>query len=116
MVAGTEDVVAHLERIAAGEETYYEDRRKKQLWERLSEARREWVRQPPVLVEMSAKQVRQVDLHDFEGLPEGVELSPGSIHVQFRDPVEALQKLMALAMAISRNREAFDRLVGLGPS
>jgi hypothetical protein len=113
IVARSEDVAAHLQQIAAGEEAYYEHRRKKQLWEHLSEARREWVRQPPLLVEVSAEQVRQVELHDFEGLPEGVELGPGSIHVHFGTPVEALQKLMALALAISRNRDAFDRQVGL---
>jgi hypothetical protein len=52
-------------------------------------------------------------LHDFEGLPEGVELSPGSILVRFSDPDDALRKLMALAMAISQNRPAFEERVSL---
>lgn len=111
IVARSADVVAHLERIAAGEATYYEDRRRRQLWEHLGEARREWVRQPPVLVEIPAAEVRRLEVHDFDGLPEGVDLGPGCITVRFADPEEALRKLMALAMAISRNRDAFERLV-----
>ena len=115
VVARSADVAAHLERIAAGEAAYYEDRRRKQLWEHLSEARREWVRQPPVLVEIPAAEVRRLEASDFDGLPDGVELSPGRISVDFVEPDEALRKLMALAMAISRNRDAFDRLVSLPP-
>jgi hypothetical protein len=113
LVARSVDVLAHLERIAAGEETYYEDQRRKQLWENLSEVRIEWVRQPPVLVEVSTAQVRQIEVHDFDGLPGGVELGPGCITVRFGEPDEALRKLMALALAISRNRGAFDERVSV---
>ena len=52
-------------------------------------------------------------MHDIDGLPPGVELAPGSITVRFRDPDEALRKLMALALSIGRNREAFDARVRL---
>lgn len=113
LVADRADVVAHLKRIAAGEAAWYEGRRRRHLWEQLEQARRDWTEQPPVLVEVSPAQVRRVDLHDFDGLPDGVELAPGSIIVRFGDPDEALQKLMALAMAISRNRQAFDQRVSL---
>jgi len=113
VVAGKDEVLAHLERIAAGEEAYYEGRRRQRLWGNLEEARTDWVSQPPVLVEVSAEQVRQVELRDFDGLPEGVELAPGSIQVRFQSPVEALQKLMALALAISRNQEAFEQRVAV---
>ena len=111
VVAHRADVVAHLQRLAAGENAYYEERRRKQLWAHLSQARHEWLRQPPVLVEVSNAQMRRVERHDFDGLPEGVELAPGSITLRFREPDEALQKLMALAMAISQNRQAFDERV-----
>ncbi len=113
LVAHRTDVVAHLKRIAAGEEAYYERRRRKGLWEQLALARAEWTRQPPVLVEVSQSQIRRVELDDFDGLPDGVELAPGSITVRFHDPDEALQKLMTLAMAISQNRQAFDDRVAL---
>lgn len=108
VVASRADLAAHLKKIAAGEEAYYERQRRKGLWEQLAQARSEWVRQPPVLVEVSQSQIRRVELHDFDGLPEGVELAPGSITVRFHAPDEALQKLMALAMAISQNRQAFE--------
>jgi len=52
-------------------------------------------------------------VHDFDGLPEGVELGPGCITVRFSQPQEALQKLMALAMAISQNPQAFDERVSV---
>jgi len=108
VVAHRADLIVHLKRIASGEEAYYERQRRKGLWEELAKTRLEWVRQPPVLVEVSHSQIRRVELDDFDGLPEGVELAPGSITVRFRDPDEALQKLMALAMAISQNRQAFE--------
>jgi hypothetical protein len=116
VVASRADLMAHLKRIAAGEEAYYEERRRKQLSERLAQAREEWVRQPPVWVDVSEAQRRRVEAHDFDGLPEGVELGPGTIAVRFGQPDEALQKLTALAMAIGRNRQAFDDRVGIPPA
>lgn len=111
VVADRADVVAHLKRVASGDTAYYEDRRRKQLWESLAAARREWIEQPPVLVEVAAADQRRVERDDFEGLPAGVELGPGVITVRFAEPEEALQKLMALALAISRNRVGFEERV-----
>jgi hypothetical protein len=113
LAASRADVIAHLKRVAAGEEAWYEERRRQHLWTQLDEVRREWVRQPPVLVEVSEAQIRRVERLDFDGLPEGVELAPGSITLRFCDPDEALQKLAALAMAISQNRQAFYEHVAL---
>jgi hypothetical protein len=112
-LAGRAEVIAHLKKLAAGEEAHYERRRQQQLWGRLDKTRRLWAEQPPVLVEVPQAQVRQIELHDFEGLPEGVELAPGCITVRFRDPDEALRKLMALAMAVGQNRSAFEERVAL---
>ena len=111
VVADRTAVIEHLTRIAAREEFHYDERRRQQLWTHLSEARRDWMERPPVLVEVPNAQVRRVEVHDFDGLPAGVDLGPGRITVEFGSPDEALQKLMALARAISRNREAFDGLV-----
>ena len=113
VVASRADLMGHLKRIAAGEEAYYEERRRKQLSAHLAQAREEWVRQPPVWVDVSEAQRRRVEAHDFDGLPDGVELGPGTITVRFSRPDEALQKLMALAMAISQNRQAFDDRVDI---
>lgn len=111
LVARRTDVIAHFKGIAAGEEAHYEGRRQRQLWDQLEQTRQEWLRQPPVLVEVSQAALRRVEVLDFDGLPEGVALAPGSITVSFSEPEQALQKLMALAIAISRNRDAFDQRV-----
>jgi len=113
VVARREDVIVHLNRIAAGETAYYEGRRRRQLWNELSRAREEWIEQPPVLVEVSNARVRHLATRDFDGLPEGVELAPGSITVRFTRPEEALEKLMALALAIGHNRAAFEARVSV---
>jgi hypothetical protein len=78
--------------MAAGQQGYYDERRRKQLWAELTQARRQWLKQAPVLVEVSNADVRRVEVHDFEGLPRGVELAPGSITVRFSTPDEALEK------------------------
>ena len=111
VVAGREEVIAHLRRLAAGQAAYYEERRREKLSRHLDQARREWIEQPPVLVEVTNTQVRHVELHGFDGLPPGVDLAPGSITIRFQTPDEALRKLMALALAISQNRDAFDARV-----
>jgi hypothetical protein len=67
----------------------------------------------PVLVELPNSQLRRVERHDFDGLPDGVKLTPGTITLSFREPEEALQKLLALAIAIGENRQAFEERVAL---
>jgi hypothetical protein len=47
---------------------------------------------------------------EFENLPEGVRLEPGRITVSFDEPQEALEKLLALAMAISNDLMRFERI------
>src|SRR5512138_3892905 len=48
LLARRDDVVAHLRRIADGEQAYYEDRRRERLWKQLGEVREQWIQQPPV--------------------------------------------------------------------
>jgi hypothetical protein len=114
IVARREEVIAHLNRIAAGETAFYEGRRRRQLWDQLGRVREEWMERPPVLVEVRNEQVRRLASRDIEGLPAGVELAPGRITVRFRKPEEALEKLMALALAIGHNRAAFEERVAVG--
>jgi hypothetical protein len=111
VVTSRGDAIRYLQAIAAGEETYYEQRRRKRLWGRLDQARGEWSEQP--LVETREAQVREIERNDFAALPEGVDLAPGCITIRFGDPEEALEKLLALAMAVGRNRIAFDQRVSL---
>jgi len=46
-------------------------------------------------------------------LPEGVQLLPGLLQVRFRNPVELLEKLFALAQTVSNDFEAFERAAQL---
>jgi hypothetical protein len=112
-IAISRDVAAYLRSMAAGEQALYDSRRRKHLWEHLGQERERWMDQPPVLVEVQKETLRRITHHDLTGLPEGVALTPGAIHLSFTTPEEALEQLVALAVAISRNREAFDHLVSL---
>jgi hypothetical protein len=113
LLAHRRDLIPLLTRMAVGEQGYYDERRRKQLWTELSQARRQWLEQAPVLVEVPNAAVRRVEVHDFDGLPEGVKLGPGTITVRFSTPDEALEKLLALAIAVSQNRPAFEERVAL---
>jgi len=113
VVASSADVIAYLEAVATGEVLHYERRRRQLLWRRLEKVRQEWSGQPPVLIEVPRSEVRRLQLHDFAALPEGVELAPGAITIRFDNPEQALRKLMALALAIGQNREAFEERVAL---
>jgi hypothetical protein len=106
-------LLAHLRRLAAGDATFYEQRRRERLWQQVAQARRQWMEAPRVLLEPSPQMVRAVYLNDFDGLPEGVEVAPGRITVTFGNAEEALEKLLALALAIGQNRETFEERVAL---
>jgi hypothetical protein len=47
---------------------------------------------------------------EFEDLPEGIELGAGRIFVRFDSSEQAIEKLLALAMAIGKDLEGFERL------
>jgi hypothetical protein len=108
-------LVHHLRRIAAGETALYEHNRRRRLWDQVERERRRWTETPPVFVEPPPEVLRSVYRDDFEGLPSGVDLSPGRITITFDHSDQALEKLLALAMAIGRNRPAFDERVGEPP-
>jgi hypothetical protein len=104
-------LIQHLRRMAAGEITFYEKRRRQRLWQEIEQDRQRWAETPPVFVEAPPEMLQAVYRKDFEGLPEGVELAPGRITVTFETAEEALQKLLALALAIGQNRKTFEERV-----
>ncbi|MDQ2950325.1 MAG: hypothetical protein M3Y27_31035 [Acidobacteriota bacterium] len=104
-------LLQHLRRIAAGETALYEQKRRQRLWREVEQDRQRWTETPPAFVEASPEMLQAVYKKDFDGLPEGVELSSGRIRITFDTPGQALEKLLALALAIGQNREAFDELV-----
>lgn len=103
-VADCETVIAHLRQLASGEAVHYEHQRRRQFAARMEALDRE--RKEGVPVEAPVSIVNQ----RLEGLPEGVLISPGKITVAFTSPTEALQKLLALAMAIGNDQALFERL------
>jgi len=109
-LARREAVLEHLRRLSAGEQQHYERRRQRRLAEYLEGLRKARLRQPPVLVEAPVSVLGQ----KLDGLPVGVVIAPGRITVRFQTATEALEKLLALAMAIGNERERFEEAVTIG--
>ena len=99
-------LVDHLRRIASGDIARYERQRRKRLAGILESERRHRKEHPQVLVAAPTSIVNQ----EFGQLPDGIELRPGEIRLTFAEPQEALQKLLALAMAIGNDQKRFEQL------
>lgn len=104
-VADREELISHLHRLASGESIYYERRRRENFARALTGLRDSWQREPKILVEAPAAVAQQ----EIANLPDGVTLRPGEIVVRFSTPTEALQKLLALAMAAGNDLDGFER-------
>jgi hypothetical protein len=102
-LADRDAVIALLRRLAAGDDVHYERQRRRKVAEILGELQS----RPRLLVEAPVAVASQ----EFENLPDGVLLSPGRITVSFDQPQQALEKLLALAMAISNDFDRFERSV-----
>jgi hypothetical protein len=105
-LADRDQLIAHLRQLASGETVSYERRRRQRLAQTLDGLRSTW--QTRVPVEAPTAIVNQA----FEDLPAGIEIAPGRISVQFESTREALEKLLALAMAIGNDFERFDQVAG----
>ena len=106
-LADRDAFIAHLRRLAEGDDGYYERQRRRKVAAILAQLQKERLEQPQLLVEAPL----QVLTQEFENLPEGVRLEPGRITVIFDQPQQALEKLLALAMAISNDFDRFERQV-----
>jgi hypothetical protein len=109
LVADRRLLIDHLRALAAGESGHYESQRRRKLATTLDHLRSAWLEQPRVLVAAPAAIVNQ----RFEDLPAGIELEPGRIAVRFATPAEALEKLLALAMAIGKDRPRFEAITAV---
>ena len=97
----------HLRRLAARETTgQYERQRRRRLAGHLDEWRRALLEQPRVLVEAPLFIVNS----SLDSLPAGVSVNRGQISVRFETAAEALEKLLALAMAIGNDQDRFERI------
>ena len=106
-LADRDALIAHLRQLAAGEEASYERQRRLKVASVLAQLQKERLERPRLLVQAPAQIVRQ----ELEKLPDGVRLEPGRITVSFQNPQQALEKLLALAMAISSDFEKFESQV-----
>lgn len=106
-LADRETLITRLERIAEGDEGAYEIERRRKVANLIENLRQQWITQPQLLVEAPTTVVNQ----EFENLPAGVRLEPGRITVEFAEPQHGLEKLLALAMAISNDFDLFERCV-----
>jgi hypothetical protein len=103
------ELIAHLRRLAAGDAAYYEKQRRERFTRLFERMRRDAIKRPRVLIEVPTAVLRQ----QLDELPEGVLLGPGEIRLRFRDNREALEKLLALAMAIGNDPDGFERRISL---
>ena len=106
-LADRDALIAHLRRLAEGDDGYYERQRRRNVAEILAQLQKDRLERPQLLVEAPV----QVLTQEFENLPAGVGLEPGRITVTFDQPQQALEKLLALAMAISNDFDRFERQV-----
>jgi hypothetical protein len=96
-------LIDHLRRLAAGDEVAYDQRRRRKVATYLDSLRKLWVESSRLVVEAPPAVINQ----RIAGLPEGVTLKPGEITVRFSTAQEALEKLLALAMAPGNEYEDF---------
>jgi hypothetical protein len=105
-LADRQALTSRLRQLAAGDDGHYEQRRRQRLAGILVQLQKERLARPKLLVEAPVTVIGQ----DFENLPAGVHFAPGRITVDFEEPPEALEKLLALAMAISNDFACFERV------
>jgi hypothetical protein len=107
-LADREALIGHLRRLAQGEKVFYERTRRRKVSELLDELRKERLERPQLLVEAPVRVINQ----ELDNLPAGVTIEAGRITVDFVEPRQALEKLLALAMAIGNNYSRFERRAG----
>src|SRR5664279_4767964 len=78
-LADRDALIARLRRVAEGDDSYYERRRRRNVAEILSQLQKDRLERPQLLVEAPVRVVNQ----ELENLPPGVRLEPGQITVTF---------------------------------
>jgi hypothetical protein len=103
-----EVLIGHLRHLAQGEEVFYERTRRRKVAEVVDGLRKERLERPQLLVEAPVRVINQ----ELDDLPAGVAIEVGRITIEFVEPRQALEKLLALAMAIGNNYSRFERRAG----
>ena len=111
-LADREALIGHLRRMARSDEVSYERTRRRKVGELLERLRKDRLERPQVLVEAPIQVMDQ----QMDKLPPGVQIHSGRISIEFEEPQQALEKLLALAMAIGNDYSMFERLAGASGS
>ena len=98
-------LIVRLRQLAAGDDVHYERQRRLKVARTLARLRQDRLERPQLLVEAPV----QVERQEFRDLPAGVLIEPGRITVTFDRAQQALEKLLALAMAIRNDFDGFER-------
>ena len=101
-------LIDRLRGLAQGDDGFYEVERRRKVAHVLEQLRQTRLEQPQLLVEAPVAVVNQ----GFEDLPAGVHIEAGRITIEFEQPQQALERLLALAMAISNDYDRFERRAG----
>ncbi len=104
-LADRDALIDRLRRLAQGDNGFYELKRRRKVAGVLEKLRKDRLEQPQLLVEAPVQVMNQ----EFHDLPPGVLIEAGRITVEFEEPRQALEKLLALAMAISNDFDQFER-------
>jgi hypothetical protein len=106
-VADRHLLIQHLQSVAAGDAGCYENQRRRKLAHVIDGLRRTSLERPRILVEAPIAIVNQ----RLADLPAGIDLARGQITIRFSSSAEALQKMLALAMAIGRDMTGFEEVI-----
>lgn len=106
-LADRDTFIAHLRGLTQSEVASYERQRRRKVATILGQLKKQRLAQPQVLIEAPVHVLTQ----KLATLPEGVRLEPGRIIISFDGPQQALEKLLALAMAIGNDFGHFEREV-----
>lgn len=104
-LADRDGLIDRLRRLAGGDDGVYEIERRRKVARVLEELRHSRLEQRQLLVEAPVAVINQ----EFENPPPGVHIEPGRITVEFENPQQALERLLALAMAIGNDYDRFER-------
>jgi hypothetical protein len=97
-------LIVRLRKLAEGEDAGYEVRRRRKVAAFIDQVRNQRLAHPQVLVEAPVRMLAQ----ELDHLPAGIRLEPGRITVEFASPQQALEKLLALAIAIGNDFARFE--------
>ena len=104
-LADREALIDRLRRLAQGDDGFYEVARRRKVGQVLEQLRKTRLEQPQLLVEAPSAVINQ----KLEDLPPGVQIAAGRIIIEFEQPQQAIEKLLALAMAIGNDYDRFER-------